>query len=287
MNLRKHRWKLFALPNVILLALFFVLPMTIILIYSVYTYDPYLIFVPGFTGENYVKILTHPLYVKAILNTFQLATTVSFVVLIIAYPVAYYMSQIKSKTEDTILSFILLAPVLISIVTTSIAFVILLSPFGIVHEILKGLNLIEGPLRIMFSKTGIIIGLTYGFLPYMVITLRSALSNVDLSLTRAAKILGASPFQAFYKVTFPLSMPGILSGFIITFSLGVSSFVTPFILGSRAIKVMPILIYDNIMVTYNWPLGSASAVLLFISTSFFLVSIGYLLEKKFFRWFKI
>ncbi|MFC1803907.1 ABC transporter permease [Thermoproteota archaeon] len=287
MSFLKHKWKLLALPNIIFLGLFFILPMTLILTYSVYTYDPSLIFIKEFTGENYVKILTHPLYTKAIFNTFQLAIIVSFAVLIIAYPVAYYLSQIKSKTEDTIITFILLAPILISIVTTSIAWVILLSPFGTVYKILNALNLLEGPLRIMFSKTGIIIGLTYGFIPYMVITLRSALSNIDLSLLRAAEILGASPAQAFYKVTFPLSVPGILSGFIVTFSLGISSFVTPFLLGSRVIKVMPILIYDNMLVSHNWPLGSASAVLLFISTSLFLGICGYIVEKRFSGWYKI
>jgi len=267
--------------------LFFLWPIILIFVYSIYTYDPFLIFLPDFTWKNYVKVLTKDLYVNAIFNTFQLAIVVTFIVIIIAYPIAYFLARTKNKTEDTVISFMILAPILISVVITSFAWVILLSPFGTVYRILNAFHLIKGPLRIMFSKTGVIIGLTYGELPAMVMTLRSALSGIDWSLVKAAKILGASPAKAFYKITLPLSLPGIFAGAIITFSLSLSSFVTPFLLGSRVVKVMSILIYDNILSVYNWPLGSATAAVLFIITTIIVGIITYVIEKTMFGWLKI
>ena len=286
MTLRKHRWAFLALPNILLLMLFFIWPLLYILLYSIYTYDPFQIFIRKFTWENYVKVLTNDLYVNAIFNTFQLAIIVTFFVIIMAYPVAYYLARTKSKTEDTIISFMILAPVLISVVTTSFSWVILLSPFGTLYRILNALNLIDGPLRIMFTKTGIIIGLTYGQIAYMVMTLRSALSNIDWSLIKAAKVLGASPARAFYEITLPLSLPGVFFGAIVTFSLSLSSFVTPYLLGSRLVKVMSIFIYDNIVSVYNWPLGSATATVLFIITTILLGLITYIFEKRLFGWLK-
>jgi len=217
LTLRKHRWAFLALPNILLLMLFFIWPLLYILLYSIYTYDPFQIFIRKFTWENYVKVLTNDLYVNAIFNTFQLAIIVTFFVIIMAYPVAYYLARTKSKT---------------------------------------------------------------------VMTLRSALSNIDWSLIKAAKVLGASPARAFYEITLPLSLPGVFFGAIVTFSLSLSSFVTPYLLGSRLVKVMSIFIYDNIVSVYNWPLGSATATVLFIITTILLGLITYIFEKRLFGWLK-
>jgi putative spermidine/putrescine transport system permease protein len=176
---------------------------------------------------------------------------------------------------------------MISAVTTSFAWIILLSPFGIVHDILNTLNLIDGPLRLMFTKQGIIIALIYSNLPLMVIILRSALSGIDWSLVKSAYVLGASPFKAFLEVIIPLSLPGIFAGAIVTFSTSLSSFVTPFLLGGTAIKVMATLVYTQLITVYNWPLASSISVILFISTTILVGVITYFLEKRLFGWLKI
>lgn len=286
MNSKIPNWATLALPGILVMVLFFLWPLIYIFAYSVYTYDPLLIFSPTFTWHNYTKALTDDMYVTAILNTFQISLITTLTTLMLAYPAAYYLARIKSKTEDTILSFVIFAPMMVSVVVVSFAWVILLSPYGTVHRLLAALNLIRGPFRLMFTKEGIIIGLTYTLFAYMVISLRSSLERIDWSVVNAARIHGANSFQAFYRVTFPLSLPGVFAGSIMTFSLSLSSFVTPFLLGGRMIKVMSVIIYDNVLSTYNWPLGSATAVILFVITTIFVGAFTYFLQKNRLAWLK-
>jgi len=279
-------WMLLALPGVAVILLFFLWPLVLIFAYSMYTYDPLLIFTRTLTWENYVKALTDDMYVTAILNSFQISLVTTIATLVLAYPMAYYLARIKSRTEDTIVSFIIFAPIMVSVVVVSFAWVILLSPYGTVYRLLTAFNLIQGPFRLMFTKEGIIIGLTYTQLAYMIITLRSSLERIDWSVVNAARIHGANSSQAFRQVTLPLSLPGIFAGSIMTFSLSLSSFVTPFLLGGRMIKVMSVIIYDNIVSVYNWPLGSATAVILFVISTILVGLFTYFLQKTRLGWLR-
>lgn len=279
-------WVVLAFPNLTILVLFFFWPLVMIFGYSMYKYDPLVIFRPTFTWENYVKALTDDMYVTAILNTFQISLVTTLLALVLAYPIAYYLAKIRNRTEDTVISFIVFAPMMVSVVITSFAWVILLSPYGTVYQLLSALNLISGPFRLMFTKEGIIIGLLYGQLAYMVMTLRSSLERIDWSVINAARIHGASSFHAFYSVTLPISLPGIFAGSIVTFSLSLSSFVAPFLLGGRMVKVLSVVIYDNILSTYNWPLGSATSVVLFVITTISVGLFTYFLQKTRLAWLR-
>jgi putative spermidine/putrescine transport system permease protein len=279
-------WLVLALPNILILVLFFLWPLALIFAYSVYTYDPLTIWRPELTWQNYVKALTDDMYVTAIVNTFQISLITTVVTLVLAYPIAYYLARTGNRMEDTVISFVVFAPMMVSVVVTSFAWVILLSPFGTIYQVLSALKVISGPLRLMFTKEGIIIGLAYGQLAHRVITLRSSLERIDWSLINAARIHGATSLRAFFDVTLPLSLPGIFAGAIVTFSLSLSSFVAPYLLGGRLVKVMSVLIYDNVLSTYNWPLGSATAAILFVVTTFCVGTFTYVLQRTRMEWLK-
>jgi putative spermidine/putrescine transport system permease protein len=132
----------------------------------------------------------------------------------------------------------------------------------LINETLSAVGLIEGPLRLMFNFTGLLIGLTHIFLPFMVLLLVSAIQTIDRSVEEAARVLGASWSETFLKVTLPLSTPGILSGSILVFVLTISALVTPRLLGGPTYKVMSTLIYEQFMSLLNWPRGSAMATIL-------------------------
>jgi ABC-type spermidine/putrescine transport system permease subunit I len=143
---------------------------------------------------------------------------------------------------------------------------IILGTKGVINNFLVGMGLIEKPLNLMYNMTGVVIGMTYVLLPYFVLTLYSAMKGIDMWLVQAARSMGASNFYAFRKVFFPLSMPGIISGFLIVYILAVGFFITPALMGGPNDIMMAMLIQRNIEVTMDWPLASALSLFLLVIT---------------------
>jgi putative spermidine/putrescine transport system permease protein len=161
-----------------------------------------------------------------------------------------------------------------------LAWTIILGNQGLVNTLAQALGLTDAPIRMLYTETAIMTGLVYTMVPFAVLTIGSVLENLDGTLEESARDLGATPFEAFLRVTLPLSVPGVSAGAILVFALCLSAYVTPALLGGGRIKVMASLIFEQFMRTSNWPLGSAIACLLLIVTGVVIYAYGRALERR-------
>ena len=248
-------------PSLMLLLGAFLAPLAFLVPVSFRPYVPGRGIGEGFTGEHYIRFFTDLYYLEIFGRTILLGAIVTTMTLLVGYPLAYFLARTKSRWRSW-LTILVVFPLLLNLVVRTFGWIALLANRGLINETLSAVGLIEGPLRLMFNFTGLLIGLTHIFLPFMVLLLVSAIQTIDRSVEEAARVLGASWSETFLKVTLPLSTPGILSGSILVFVLTISALVTPRLLGGPTYKVMSTLIYEQFMSLLNWPRGSAMATIL-------------------------
>lgn len=267
-------------PLAMILAGFFFLPVMMMIPTSFREYMPGTGFVPGaWTLENYIRIITDDFYMEVILRTLALGVFVTIACLLLGYPLAYLIARGPQRWRVPLILFVIF-PMLLNLVVRSLGWIILLTNRGVVNNLLIQLGVISTPLKLMFNLTGLVIGLTHIYLPFMVLMLVAAIQNVPRDVEAAAATLGAGRLHVFTSVTLPLSAPGILAGSILVFVLTISALVTPRMLGGPTYKVMATLIYDEYMQLLDWPSGSA---LSFTLTSMALVVI-WLSSRLMKRW---
>lgn len=215
----------------------------------------------GWTLEHYVKAVTDSFYLEILARTIGLGAIVTLMTLIVGYPLAYILARSTSRWRHW-LTLLVVFPLLLNLVVRTFGWIALLARRGLVNQWLMALGVTEEPLRLMFNFTGLMIGLTHIFLPFMVLVLVAVIQNIPRDLEEAARVLGAGRWGVFAKVTLPLSVPGILSGSILVFVLTISALVTPRLLGGPTYKVMSTLVYEQFLQLLNWPAGSAMAIVL-------------------------
>ncbi|WP_149536076.1 ABC transporter permease [Siccirubricoccus phaeus] len=221
--------------------------------------------------EEAVATLGSRTILAAILNTNWIAFLVTLVVLALGYPLAYALTRAKGLAFTAILVCILL-PYFTSVIVRTYAWMVLLGRNGLINQALLGLGVIQQPLELMYNRTGVIIGMTYVLLPYMILTLYSAMKAVDPRLLQAAEGMGASPFEVFRKVFFPLTLHGVVAGALIVFILGVGFFITPALMGGPGDIMIAMLIEREIELTQNWPVAALmTLVLLAVTLSLYAV----------------
>ncbi|OAF10592.1 ABC transporter permease [Bradyrhizobium centrolobii] len=255
---------LFILPSVLLFALFFFLPIGLMAVMSVLTGNPVVAPRVAFTTRHYARIVDDPYYLEVIWTTLRIGLLTTLVALAIGYPLAHWMARIKSRTGHALLLMAVLAPMLTGIVVRTFAWMTLLSDKGVINQTLISLGLISQPLKLMYSETGIVVGLVHIYVPFMVLTLTGVIGRIDERLEQAAENLGASPLRAFIEVTLPLSLPGILAGSLLVFALAISAYVTPILLGGFQIMTLPVLIYQQISANFNVGFAAALGIVLLL-----------------------
>ena len=250
-------WPLF--PALTLLVFFYAVPVALILPESLYLKG-------GMTVSVYASTLGEPYYWFVIYRSFWMSLVSMGICLLLGYPVAYYLVRLVDDRFKRYAYMIVIAPLFTSAVIRAMAWVVILGKRGMVNQALQGIGLIDQPLRLLYSETAVIIGLVYIMIPFMVLTVAAVLENVDGTLEEAARDLGATPFVTFVKVTFPLTIPGVVAGSFLVFALCISSYVTPALLGGGRLKMLAMLIFEQFLRIFNWPLGAAIAsILLFIT----------------------
>ncbi|WP_103108392.1 ABC transporter permease [Brevibacillus reuszeri] len=260
-------------PAMIVLLGVFILPMLLMLMLSFQDDNQ------AFTLKNYALFIQDSFYLEILWRTIRVSLWTVLATLLLGFPVAMYMAQASGKMRGIVTMFIL-APHLISVVIRNFGWVVVLGEKGWINETLMKLGLIEQPLRLLYNELGVVIGLTDSFIAYMVLALATSMYAIDPSLSKAASILGASRARTFFTVTLPLTLPGIIAGTTLVFSLSMSAFVTPALMGGTSVKVMPVIAYEQIMATLNWPLGAALAFLLLGSTILLVTLYTKLIETK-------
>ncbi len=259
-----------ALPLAIFLHLFYVAPLLVLVASSLQTRDG------GFTLSQYWDFFQDNVNIKVFGDTFWLGVQVTLGCLILGYPVAYLYHHAPAKWKG-ILTFLILLPLLTSSVVRTFGWVVILGRQGLINSLFQTLGWIEEPMRLLFTHRGVMIAMTQIWLPLMVLPIVASLAQIDPRLMAASESLGGGVWRTFWKITFPLTLPGIISGCLLVFALTVSSFVTPSIIGGGQVMYMPTLIYQQGVVLLNRPFASAISILLLLmvlATVFVLSTFG-------------
>jgi putative spermidine/putrescine transport system permease protein len=254
---------LLAIPILLYLAVFFLYPALNLLFFSVLTQDAKGIVGRPFTLGHYAKFLEVDLYMRVFWNTLRISLVTSAFAILLGYPVAIVMVRTRPAVARAI-ALVVIAPLIVSVVVRSYGWQLILanSRTGIVNWVLLSLGVTEAPLSLLYSEAAVVIGSLHVFFPMMVLPLASALGKIDPNLEDCARTLGAPWWKVFWRVTLPLSVPGLVAGFTLVFSLTAGSFVTPVILGGTTATMLGNLIEQQIFVVYNWPFGAAIAMVL-------------------------
>jgi ABC-type spermidine/putrescine transport system permease subunit I len=197
----------------------------------------------------------------AILNTNGTALTVTVMVLVIGYPLSYALSRARGIAFSLVLLCIVI-PYFTSVIVRTYAWMVILGRNGLINQILLGLGLVSEPLDLLYNRTGVIIGMTYVLLPYMVLTLYAAMKAVDQRLLQAAEGMGAKPLAVFAKVFLPLTLHGVTAGSLIVFILALGFFITPALMGGPGDIMMAMLIEREIELSHNWPVAALMTIVL-------------------------
>jgi putrescine transport system permease protein len=213
--------------------------------------------------DNYTFLTEDPLYYRAYLSSISTAAIATFLTLLIGYPLAYGMARSPSTLRPTLLMLVIL-PFWTSFLIRVYAWIGILKPEGLLNQLLMNLHIISSPLQIMNTYTAVYIGIVYSYLPFMVLPIYSALEKMDYSLIEAAQDLGCTPTKAFWKVTFPLSLPGVVAGCFLVFIPATGEFVIPDLLGGSSTLMIGKTLWNEFFSNRDWPVSSAVAVILLL-----------------------
>lgn len=255
-------------PAVVLLALVFVGPLLWFFIRSLAELGG-----PAEIASHAWAVVTSRAVLTALSTTNWISLLVTVLVLVISYPVAYYLATNQGWRFSAVL-FCIVVPYFTSIIVRTYSWMVLLGRNGLVNQMLLKSGLIDEPLALLYTKTGVLIGMVYVLLPYMVLTLFAAMKTIDPSLMRAARGLGASGFHAFTRVYLPLSMHGVVSGSLIVYILAIGFFITPGLMGGPTDVMIAMLIERSVEITFDWG-GAAVMSLLLLGATLVLYSIYY------------
>jgi putative spermidine/putrescine transport system permease protein len=219
------------------------------------------------TLGNYGRILFDSYHWSVTLVTFRLGILTTAICLLIGYPLAWYLVRVvRWKAWRRVCVILLVVPLFTSNIVRSFGWMVLLGRTGLVNDTLRATGVIDSPIRLLGTETGILIGLVYILLPFIVLTIGNALAKVDRSVEQASADLGATPASTFWHVTFPLSIPGVVSGCIMVFALSVSAYVTPALLSGGRVTVLPMLIFQQYSSVFDFHYGGALAITLLVFT---------------------
>jgi putative spermidine/putrescine transport system permease protein len=256
-------WNRPAVPGMALLAGGFLIPLLLLAAYSV-LHD-------GANGQvklpltfaNYIAIVTDSLYLGVLGHTILLGITVTVICACLAYPLAYFLVHSNSRWRGALM-FLMVAPLMVSSVIRNIGWIPILGDHGALNVALLACGLIDHPLRLMNNMTGVIIALVHALLPFMTLMLMTVIQAIRPELEEAARMLGATRWRSFWEVVFPLSLRGLAAGCALVFSIAVSSYTTPTILGGGRVLVMATFIAQQIQSVLRYAFGSALTIVLFI-----------------------
>jgi ABC-type spermidine/putrescine transport system permease subunit I len=215
--------------------------------------------------EQFVAVLGSKAVLTALSSTNWISLLVTLLVLLLSYPLAYYLAT-HSDWRFSLILFCIVVPYFTSVIVRTYSWMVLLGRNGLVNNLLLTLGVISEPLTLLYSKTGILIGMVYVLLPYMVLTLYASLKAIDPALMRAARGLGASWWFAFTRVYFPLSLHGVVSGSLIVFILALGFFITPALMGGPSDVMLAMLVERAVEVTFDWASAAIMSLLLLVAT---------------------
>ena len=252
-----------ASPTALLYAATFLFPFGFLLVTSFFKFDSG-VTTPGFYLDNYKKLFTDGVTLPVFWDTVVLALYITAVSILIAYPVGMLMRNVGPKTR-VLLIYMLVSPLLTSIIVRNLAWLLILGREGMVNRWLMEWGVTSSPLPLMYNELGVIIAVVHVYLPFAVLPILGSLSAIDRRTEAAASSLGAGPLRVFWNVTLPLSMPGVAAAATLVFILSMGLYLTPVIMGGNFVVTLSMLITSAARDQYNWPVAAAMSVLLLVS----------------------
>lgn len=213
--------------------------------------------------NNYAFLFTDSLYWKSLLNSIKVAFISTLLCLAVGYPMAYGIARARAATRNVLLLLVIL-PFWTSLLLRVYAWIGLLKANGVINNILMWLGAIHEPLTLLYTPLAMYVGIVYSYLPFMILPLYANLEKMDWQLLEAAEDLGCRPWQAFYKITLPLSRNGMLAGSMLVFIPAVGEFVIPALLGGPNALMIGRVLWDEFFSNRAWPVASAVAILLLV-----------------------
>lgn len=275
-NIKENNY-LSIIPAFGFLLVFLIIPMGYIFLISFFKFDPFEIIVPEFTLDQYTRFLFDSFYRHWIFYTIRIALITTVLCFVFGYPIGYFLSRTTPLRRQVVL-FLVILPLMVGVVVRTYGWMVILGTNGIVNNLF--LSLTGEKVRILGTTNAVIIGLVGVLIPFFVLPVYSSLDNMSESLIQAARNLGANKFQAFYRITLPLSIPGIVTGGIFVFALTMSAVITPKLLGGRRDLTIGALMYDTALSNSNWPFASALAILMALVTLSLVMGYSYLFSDQ-------
>jgi putative spermidine/putrescine transport system permease protein len=260
------RWMIAIAPASLMLLLLFILPFVHLAVDSLHPNAGLGELEPRFTIENYVRFVGDGYFLDILLETFFLGAIVVAACIILGYPVAYFLARSESRYRSFFI-FLVVAPMFVSLVIRNLGWFPILGESGLINWTLKSLGLIDKSLILSNNFIGVAIGLVHAALPLLIISLTISIQRIDSDIELAANGLGATPFKAFFWVLLPLSLPGLIAGSLLVFTITISAYTTPAMLGGNRVMVMATYIRKQILDVLDYAFGATCAVILLIVAS--------------------
>jgi putative spermidine/putrescine transport system permease protein len=267
-------------PAAIFVAISLFAPLAILFRYSLNDFDKTKkLMIEAVTPANYLHFFTDTYYTSALATTVEVALLSTAVCLVLGFPLAYVVARTQSRFKHLLIIAIVL-PLFVGNAVRAAGWMVVFGNKGFVNASLMGLGLIKTPFEIMFTEKAVIIGIIAVNLPFMVLSLQSVIEGIDRAVEEAAFSLGAPPLTMFRRVLWPLALPGILAGTILTFILAMNAYATPYLLGGPLFKMMAPLVYNQFTQQTNWPFGGAIAFILMAVTLALTLAANLIIQRR-------
>lgn len=231
----------------------------------------------GFSLENYQKMIEYKSYARVYMITFQVSILTTILCIIIGYPLTYFLAQLPKRLAGILMLTVLL-PFWTSLLVRTYAWLVLLQKKGLLNDFAVQIGLWENPIKLVHNMTGTLIGMAHIMLPFLILPLYGAMRRIEPEMMHAASNLGAKPFQVFWKIFFPMSLPGMIAGSLIVFVLCLGFYVTPAVLGGGRVVMVATQITAILENQFNWGAASALGVVLLFATIIVLYLAGRMLK---------
>ncbi|MPQ25675.1 ABC transporter permease [Bacillus paralicheniformis] len=275
---KRFYWVLLV-PVLLFLGVFLVLPLVLLLLLSFRDVDAMMNTLDTYSFSQYVEVFSSDIYLKTIGITLWTALKTTVLCLVMAYPAAYLLVKAPTGRLRALFYILLVSPLLTSVVIRTFSWIVLLSQNGIVNETLISLKLIEKPLPLLWNMNAVIIAYVQVMLPFAVLPLAGSLSEMKPDLKFASMSLGAGRLRTFFFVTLPMTIPGLLTGAMIVFSLSAGSYITPLLVGGRMQPLLPLSIYQQVMQVFHLPLAAAMSITLLAVVSVVIGILGFFQKR--------
>jgi putative spermidine/putrescine transport system permease protein len=248
------------LPLAALFVAFFVAPLCVLIALSLSTDAE----MHAFTAASYVKFFTDAFNYSILWATLLLGVEATLLCLLFGYPIAWICARASARWQTALL-FVVILPIMTSVVVRTFSWIVILGRQGVLNQIAMGLGLTSEPLRLLFTELGVVIVLAQVQMPLMVLPILTVMAKADPNLADASRALGAGEWRTLWKITLPLSLPGVIAGCILTYSACVTAFVTQTLIGGARLVYMPLHIYQQAIGANNWPFAAAISVIFMVA----------------------